>query len=89
MRASNLCALPSTLDLIDSELDRARTKFPGNTHLTHALTEEVGELAKAQLQRRPRSEVVAEAVQVACLAIRIIEEGDADFAAITDAEAKT
>lgn len=79
----------SARDMIADELLRARTKFPGNTHLTHALTEEVGELAKAQLQRRPRSEVVAEAVQVACLAIRIIEEGDADFATITDAEAKS
>jgi hypothetical protein len=78
----------STFDMVAAEVARARAKFPGNTHLTHALTEEVGELAKAQLQRRPRAEVVAEAVQVACLAIRIIEEGDADFAAITDAEAK-
>lgn len=79
---------PDTVALVAAELQRARFKFPGNTHLTHALTEEVGELAKAQLQKRPRAEVVAEAVQVACMAVRIIEEGDADFANITDAEAK-
>ena len=40
-----------------------------------ALTEEVGELAKALLDES-RERIRAEAIQVACVAIRIIEEGD-------------
>ena len=68
-----------TLDLIAEEVLRARTKFPGNEHLLAALTEEVGELAQAMLQAKPRGEQVKEAVQVACVAVRIIEEGDASF----------
>lgn len=68
-----------TLDAISQEVVRARTKFPGNAKLLAALTEEVGELAKAMLQRRPKDEIEKEAVQVACVAIRLIEEGDSDF----------
>ena len=36
---------------IEDEIRRARKKFPGSAHLNVALMEEVGELAKAQLQR--------------------------------------
>lgn len=67
-----------TLDDISAEVARARTKFPGNRHLAVALGEEYGELCKALLQGK-RAEVRAEAVQVACVAIRIIEEQDASF----------
>lgn len=75
------CAHPGTgtLRKIRAELIRARTKFPGNEKLTVALMEEVGELAQALLQDKPREEIVKEAVQVACVAVRIAEEGDADF----------
>lgn len=68
-----------TIDAIDAEMARARTKFPGNGKLLAALVEEVGELAKALLQRRAKEEIVAEAIQVAVVAIRIAEEGDSDF----------
>ncbi len=71
-----------------AELNRARAKFPGNAKLLVALMEEVGELAKALLQRRPLEEIRAEAIQVACVAIRIFEEGDADFANVTDEQAQ-
>jgi NTP pyrophosphatase (non-canonical NTP hydrolase) len=64
---------------IDEEIARARKKFPGNQHLNVALMEEVGELAQAQLQRKPREEIRAEAIQVCCVAIRIIQEMDADL----------
>ena len=77
---------PLTLDAIAAEVTRARLKFPGNRHLLAALTEEVGELAQALLQGKPRADVVLEAIQVACVAVRIIEEGDASFAALTDEE---
>lgn len=67
-----------TLELIAAEVVRARTKFPGNKHLTVALMEEVGELAQAILQDKPK-QILKEAVQVAAVAVRIIEEGDAAF----------
>jgi NTP pyrophosphatase (non-canonical NTP hydrolase) len=77
-----------TLDAIHAEVVRARQKFPGNRHLLAALTEEVGELAKAILQRRPGEEIEREAIQVACVAVRIIEERDSAFDDLTDAESK-
>lgn len=60
---------------IDAEYTRATTKFPSSTLSTVALMEEVGELAKAQLDE-PLDNVRKEAVQVAVMAIRIAVEGD-------------
>jgi hypothetical protein len=60
---------------------RARKKFPETEKLTVALGEEFGELCKALLQGAPTECVHAEAYQVAAVALRIIEEGDADFGA--------
>jgi hypothetical protein len=71
-----------------AEVERARRKFPGNRHLLAALVEEVGELAQAYLQRSSPSDIRKEAIQIACVAIRIVEEGDSEFSAVTDAEAK-
>jgi NTP pyrophosphatase (non-canonical NTP hydrolase) len=68
-----------TLDAVSEEVRRARKKFPGRAKLLAALIEEVGELAKAMLQRKSLEDVEKEAVQIACVAIRIIEEGDSDF----------
>lgn len=79
---------PLTMSAVGAEVLKARLKFPGNRHLLAALTEEVGELAQAMLQGKPRDEIEKEAIQVACVAIRIIEEGDASFANITDEERK-
>jgi len=61
-------------DVFD-EIERARRKFPTNDLLAVALTEEVGELAKALLDESP-DRIYAEAVQVACVACRIATEGD-------------
>lgn len=68
---------------IEAELARARGKFPSNRHMMNALTEEVGELAKAliQLNFEPNKKVTQrnvydEAVQVAVMAIRVATEGD-------------
>lgn len=72
---------------ISEEVARARKKFPGTKRLTVALGEEYGELCAAQLQRKPRDEIVKEAIQVAAMAVRVIEEGDSDFDDVTDAEA--
>lgn len=69
-----------TLYQIGCEVGNARRKFPSNEHLTVALMEEAGELANAMIEHGPGSQRVREeAIQVAAVAIRIIEEGDADF----------
>lgn len=68
---------------VSAELARARAKFPGNTLQLAALSEEVGELAKALLDHRSgkgtAEEVYAEAVQVAAMACRVAVEGDSTF----------
>lgn len=63
------------LHRIIREVLSARAKFPDSTASMTALTEEVGELAKAMLEE-PWQRVVAEAVQVAAMAIRVATEGD-------------
>ena len=79
----------STLEMIEGELRKARDKFPKTRHVMNALTEEVGELAQALLdqeyeQGKGRDDLLneqvrKEAVQVAAMAIRILEEGDTTF----------
>jgi NTP pyrophosphatase (non-canonical NTP hydrolase) len=68
-----------TLQAISAECIKARHKFPNNRLLLAALMEEVGELARALLQGKPKDEIDKEAIQVASVAVRIIEEGDATF----------
>lgn len=60
---------------IQRELSRARHLFPSPAGSLAALTEEVGELAKAVLDES-QDRVIAEAVQVAVMAIRVATEGD-------------
>lgn len=60
---------------VEEEVERARIKFPQPNALMTALTEEVGELAKALMDEEwPR--VWAEAVQVSAMAQRLAVEGD-------------
>lgn len=74
---------PSTFYDIKEELDGARRKFPTNKHMMSALTEEVGELAQALIdcdrKEQTVSQVYREAMQVACMAIRVAEEGSQEF----------
>lgn len=65
-----------TLSDISKEVIRGRTKFPGNRYLLPALVEEVGELCEA-IVSGDKEAIRCEATQVAAVAIRIIEEGDA------------
>ncbi len=60
---------------IAEELARAKKLFPSSDGVMTALTEEVGELAKALLDE-PWDRVRVEAVQVAAMAIRVALEGD-------------
>jgi hypothetical protein len=68
---------------ISAELQFARAKFPGNNLNFPALVEEVGELSKALLDhsygKASAESVFAEAIQVAAMAIRIAQEGSAEF----------
>ncbi len=68
---------------IDMEVAGAREKFPKNEDLIEALGEEFGELCQALLKRKHEKgtdqQVYTEAVQVAAVAIRIIEEGVAGY----------
>ena len=57
------------------EIERAIEKFPQPNASMCALTEEVGELAKAMMDE-PRTRVWREAVQVAAMAARVAVEGD-------------
>lgn len=63
------------LNELVEELERARAKFPSTEHMMVALSEEHGELAKALLDE-PWERVRAEAIQVACCALRIATESD-------------
>jgi hypothetical protein len=71
--------LPASMLDLGCEVSRARLKFPSNAHMFAALSEEVGEVAKALLEGQGRDRIRAEALQVACVAMRLYEEGDADF----------
>lgn len=64
---------------LQAEVGRARAKFPRNANLNLALQEEVGELARAQLQGEDRDRIRREALQVMGLCVRIMEEGDASL----------
>lgn len=70
-------------EAVNTELNRARTKFPNNKHMLAALTEEVGELNQAMIDHdcgtQARENIWKEAVQVAAMAQRIAEEGDSSF----------
>ncbi len=62
-------------DMLD-EMKRARTKFPSRAALFTALCEEVGELARElDGPTMDPARVRAEALQVACVAMRIATEG--------------
>ena len=74
------------LQEVKEEVAFARKKFPGNHMMLAALMEEVGELAQALIdnERLPGNQsapqhAYREAVQVACMAMRIAEEGSEEF----------
>lgn len=57
------------------ELTRARIKFPSNQYMFAALAEEIGEMAEAWLKEGDTPHARKEALQVACVAMRIYTEG--------------
>jgi hypothetical protein len=77
----------SSMIKLHDEVKRGRAKFPGNRFLLAGLVEEVGELARAILQKKD-AEIEAEAIQVAGVALRIAEERDGSFNDLTDEESQ-
>ena len=71
------------INQLGDELILARKNFPGTKHLIMALVEEVGELSQAMLHYKYENgsyeNIYKEAVQVACVAMRIATEDDEDF----------
>lgn len=63
---------------LDAEIKRAKAKHPTNEAMTAALSEECGEVARA-LVDESKERVYEECVQVACVAYRITEGGDASL----------
>lgn len=72
------------LFMIGEELARAREKFPRPDNLLAALFEEGGETAKALLQSGNGDDSVAEAMQTAAMAVRLMVEGDPGFDHLDD-----
>jgi NTP pyrophosphatase (non-canonical NTP hydrolase) len=62
------------IEVMFTELAHARAKFPKQTRETTllALVEEVGELAKAHIEKRPENELRGEAIQAMVMALRVI-----------------
>lgn len=88
-------AISTNVALVLEEVRRARGMFPGRNLNFAALIEEVGELANALIEvgrgKASDHDVHKEAVQVAAMAIRLMEEGDPQFAyrgLMTPAEAR-
>ena len=77
-----------TIGELNAEVFSARMKFPGNSFLLTALMEEVGELARAYLHGDGHMRVKAEALQVATVALRIYEESDPVYEAMTKEQQK-
>jgi hypothetical protein len=73
--------LPSEklIEDLTEEIVKSRFGLPSRRHLLASLSERVGELAKAMLDAEEPDRVRSEALQVACVALRIAEEGDADY----------
>jgi NTP pyrophosphatase (non-canonical NTP hydrolase) len=67
------------LESVTEEVVKAINKFPWPNPNLAALTEEVGELAQAMLQKKSHEEIYKEAVQVAAMAMRCAIEGDPQF----------
>ncbi|MEZ5537598.1 MAG: hypothetical protein R3F02_18515 [Thiolinea sp.] len=70
-----IIATAAALNDVADEMKLARAKFPSPQHMMTAITEEAGELAQALLDK-PMAEVRKEAIQLACVALRIACEGD-------------
>jgi hypothetical protein len=69
-----------------AELVRAQKKFPATKHLLHAFVEEAGEVTKAYLDFHYKpdreDERYKELIQTMAMAMRLLLDGDPDFAPV-------
>lgn len=69
---------PTVLDEVGAELARARRKFPGKQNSPHegwaVIQEELDELWDDVKSDAPRDQMRKEAIQVAAMAVRFIED---------------
>jgi len=63
-------------DDVRLEHEHAVTKYPAPNKNLAALVEEVGEVARALLENKPREQLYNECVQVATMAVRIAMEAE-------------
>lgn len=70
----------ATLNAIAEEVARSRVLLSTNRAIFSCLVSASGELANALLSNASRGAIQAAAVRVACFAVRLSEEGDAQFA---------
>lgn len=75
MNTYELLDMQQTFNLVLEEIEKARTKHPVTALTTIALMEEAGEVAQAILDK-PIHHVNAELIQVMCVCMRLIYEGD-------------
>ena len=66
--------LAAFFDDVQHEHAHAVTKYPAPNKNLAALVEEVGEVARALLENKPREQIYNECVQVATMALRIAME---------------
>lgn len=71
----NLGEVVRQISPLATELIYARTKFPSNQYMFAALAEEIGEMAEAWITEGDSAHARHEALQVACVAMRIATEG--------------
>ena len=70
---------------VEDELMKVRNKFPSNKYMLTAFNEEVGELNQAFMEHSRghpafvNESIRNEAIQVICMAVRLITEGDDNF----------
>ena len=71
------------LEAAKLELIHAQMKFPSNTHLTHAFSEEAGEVVKALMDQEQKGkeskDVVNELIQCIAMSLRLMIQGDPAF----------
>lgn len=71
-----LIEVDAFFDDVRLEHAHAVTKYPAPNKNLAALVEEVGEVARALLENKPREQLYNECVQVATMAVRIAMEAE-------------
>ena len=83
-------SLGCIMENVRQELDGARSKFPDDEKLLHAMQEEAGEVTREFLQEHygkgSNQQVYKELIQTIAMCVRLIQEGDPEFNFIPDQE---